>query len=339
MDFKIRFESERIKMLFSRDLGIDLGTSSTLVCDKKGRIIIREPSVVAVDVKTKRVVATGDEAKAMIGRTPGSIVAVHPLKDGVIADFDMTSDMLRNFIYRSSKRELFTRTRIVISVPSGVTEVERRAVEDAVRSAGAQDVELIEAPMAAALGAGLPVFEATGSMVVDIGGGTCDVAVISLGGIASCKSIKVGGDALDEAIIEHMKGAHHLLIGANTAEDIKLKIGSALPYDGEGAMDVKGRNLTNGLPKSVEITSEEIREVLNEPVNKIVTAVREALEVTLPELAADIIDRGIYLTGGASRLRGLADLISKETKIAVHTPENLTDCVALGTSIKLRRAR
>lgn len=326
-------------MLFSRDLGIDLGTANTLVCDKKGRIIIREPSVVAVDVKSKRVLATGDEAKAMIGRTPGSIVAVRPLKDGVIADFDMTSDMLRSFIYRSSKRNLFTKTRVVISVPSGVTEVERRAVEDAVRSAGAQEVELIEEPMAAALGAGLPVFDATGSMVVDIGGGTCDVAVISLGGIAACRSIKVGGDALDEAIVNHMKKAHHLLIGDNTAEEIKLKIGSACPYDGEGAMEVRGRNLTDGLPKSVEITSAEIREVLSEPVNRIISAIRETLEVTLPELASDIIDRGIYLTGGASQLRGLAELISKETKIAVHIPENPVDCVALGTSIKLRRAR
>lgn len=326
-------------MIFSRDIGIDLGTANTVICDKKGRVIIREPSVVAVDVKTKRVLATGDEAKSMIGRTPGSIVAVRPLQDGVIADFDMTSDMLRSFIYRSSRRNLFTRTRVVVSVPSGVTEVERRAVEDAVRSAGAQEVELIEESMAAALGSGLPVFEATGSMIVDIGGGTCDVAVISLGGIAACRSIKVGGNAFDEAIVNHMKKAHNLLIGGNTAEDIKLKIGSAASYDGEGAMDVRGRNLVDGLPKSVEITSQEIREVLAEPVGKIISAIRETLEVTLPELAADIIDRGIYLAGGASQLRGLADLISKETKIAVHIPEKPLDCVAIGTSIKLRRAQ
>ncbi|MGN1122745.1 MAG: rod shape-determining protein [Eubacterium sp.] len=326
-------------MIFSRDIGIDLGTANTVICDKKGRVIIREPSVVAVDVKSKRVLATGDEAKAMIGRTPGSIVAVRPLQEGVIADFDMTSDMLRSFIYRSSKRNLFTRTRVVVSIPSGVTEVERRAVEDAVRSAGAQDVELIEESMAAALGSGLPVFEATGSMVVDIGGGTCDVAVISLGGIAACRSIKVGGDAFDDAIVNHMKKAHHLLIGKNTAEDIKLKIGSASAYDGEGAMEVRGRNLTDGLPKSIEITSAEIREVLSEPVNQIISAIRETLEVTLPELASDIIDRGIYLAGGASQLRGLAELISKETKIAVHIPEKPLDCVAIGTSIKLRRAQ
>lgn len=324
-------------MIFSRDIGIDLGTANTIICDKKGRVVIREPSVVAVDVKTKRVLATGDEAKAMIGRTPGSIVAVRPLQDGVIADFDMTSDMLRSFIYRSSRRNLFTKTRVVVSVPSGVTEVERRAVEDAVRSAGAQEVELVEESMAAALGSGLPVFEATGSMIVDIGGGTCDVAVISLGGIAACRSIKVGGNAFDEAIANHMKKAHNLLIGGNTAEDIKLKIGSACAYDGEGAMDVRGRNLVDGLPKSVEITSEEIREVISEPVGQIITAIKETLEVTLPELAADIIDRGIYLAGGASQLRGLADLISRETKIAVHIPEKPLDCVAIGTSIKLRR--
>lgn len=325
-------------MLFSRDIGIDLGTSNTLVADRKGRILINEPSVVAVDVKTKRVVATGNQAKQMIGRTPGSIVAVKPLNYGVIADFDMTSDMLRSFIYRSSKRNLFTRTRVVISIPSNVTEVERRAVEDAVRSAGAQDVELIEESMAAALGAGLPVFEATGSMVVNIGGGTCDVAVLSLGGVAASKSIKVGGDAFDEAIVLHMKDKHDLLIGSNTAEDIKLKIGSANIYDGEAAMEVKGRNLTNGLPKSVEITSAEVREVLSVPVNNILNAIKETLELTLPELAADIIDKGIYLTGGACQLRGLADLISKETGIAVHIPEKPTECVALGTSIKLRRA-
>lgn len=343
MDYFVDFYKPTLKvrdihMLFSRDLGIDLGTSNTLVCDKKGRIIINEPSVVAVDVKSKRVVATGSEAKLMIGRTPGSIVAVRPLNYGVIADFDMTSDMLRNFIYRSSKRSLFTRTRVVVSIPSNVTEVERRAVEDAARSAGAQDVELIEESMAAALGAGLPVFDATGSMVVNIGGGTCDVAVLSLGGIAASKSIKVGGDAFDKTIIEYMKNEHDLMIGDNTAEDIKLKIGSADIYDGEAAMEVRGRNLSDGLPKSIETTSSEIRKVLSEPVNEIINAIKETLEVTLPELAADIIDKGIYLTGGACQLRGLSDLIAKETGIAVHIPEKPAECVAVGTSIKLRRA-
>ena len=325
-------------MLFSRDIGIDLGTSNTLVADKKGHIIINEPSVVAVDVKSKRVLATGNEAKDMIGRTPGSIVAVRPMRDGVIADFDMTADMLHDFMYRASKRNMFTKTRVVICVPSGVTEVERRAVEDAVRSAGAQDVELIDEPMAAALGAGLPVYEATGSMIVDIGGGTCDVAVVSLGGIASCNNVKVGGDAMDEAIVNYMRKMHNILIGERTAEEIKLKIGSAREYDGEAAMQVRGRNLTDGLPGSVEITSADVRYVLQEPVNTIITAIKETLEVTLPELAADIIERGIYLTGGASQLRGLRDLIEDEVKIPVVVPDNPTQCVALGTSIKLRRA-
>ena len=327
------------KMLFSRDIGIDLGTSNTRVADKKGHIIINEPSVVAVDVKSKRVLATGNEAKNMIGRTPGSIVAVRPMRAGVIADFDMTADMLHDFMDRSTSRNVFTKTRVVVSVPSDVTEVERRAVEDAVRSAGAQEVELIEQSMAAALGAGLPVYEATGSMIIDIGGGTTDIAVLSLGGIACCNSIKVGGEAMDDSIVTYMRKTHNLLIGDRTAEDIKLKIGSALEYDGEAAMEVRGRNLADGLPGSVEITSSDIREVLQEPVGQILTAVKETLEVTLPELSADIIHRGIYLTGGASRLRGLRDLIENEIKIPIIVPENSTDCVALGTSIKLRRAK
>lgn len=326
-------------MLFSRDIGIDLGTSNTKVVDRKGHIIINEPSVVAVDVKSKRVLATGNEAKSMIGRTPGSIVAVRPIRDGVIADFDMTADMLHDFMYRSSSKNIFTKTRVVICVPSDVTEVERRAVEDAVRSAGAQDVELIEASMAAALGVGLPVYEATGSMIVDIGGGTCDVAVLSLGGIACCNSIKVGGDAMDDTIVTYLRKSHNLLIGERTAEDIKLKLGSAIEYDGEAAMDVRGRNLDDGLPGSVEITSADIRRVLSEPVGQIINVIKETLEVTLPELAADIIDRGIYLTGGASQLRGLKDLIEKEVGIPVTVPENFNDCAALGTSVKLRRAK
>lgn len=325
-------------MIFSRDIGIDLGTSNTLVTDKRGHILIKEPSVVAVDVKSKRVLTTGEEAKKMIGRTPGSIVSVHPIREGVIADFDMTVDMLHDFMFRSSKRSFFTKTRVVICVASDVTEVERRAVEDAAHSAGAQEVELIEAPMAAALGAGLPVFEATGSMIVDIGGGTCDIAVVSLGGIASCKSIKVGGDEMDEAIVTYMR-KHNLLIGERTAEDIKLKIGSALEYDGEGAMEVRGRNISDGLPGSVEITSADVRFILEEPVNEIINAIKETLEVTLPELSADIIERGVYLTGGASQLRGLKERIEKEINIKVIVPENPVDCVALGTSIKLRRAK
>lgn len=326
-------------MLFSRDIGIDLGTSNTKVADKKGHIIINESSVVAVDVKSKRVLATGNEAKNMIGRTPGSIVAVRPMRDGVIADFDMTADMLHDFMYRSSTKNIFTKTRVVISVPSDVTEVERRAVEDAVRSAGAQEVELIESSMAAALGVGLPVYEATGSMIIDIGGGTCDVAVLSLGGIACCNSIKVGGEAMDEAIVSYMRKNHNLLIGERTAEDIKLKLGSAAEYDGEAAMEVRGRNLADGLPGSVEITSADVRYVLQEPVSQIIAVIKETLEVTLPELASDIIDRGIYLTGGASQLRGLPKLIEEEIGIPVIVPENFNDCVALGTSVKLRRAK
>ena len=326
-------------MIFSRDIGIDLGTSTTRVADKKGHIVINEPSVVAVDVKSKRVFATGNEAKSMIGRTPGSIVPVRPMRGGVIADFDMTVDMLHDFMYRASKRNMFTKTRVVISVGSQVTEVERRAVEDAVRSAGAQEVELIESPMAAALGAGLPVFEATGSMIIDIGGGTCDVAVMSLGGIAACKSIKVGGEALDDAIVAYMKRQHNMLIGERTAEDIKIKLGSATQYDGEGAMEIRGRNLADGLPKSMEINSNDVRDILREPVSQIVEAIRETLEVTLPELAADIMERGIYLTGGGSQLRGLKELIEQQTNIPVIVPENAIDCVVNGTSIKLRRAR
>lgn len=326
-------------MILTKDIGIDLGTENTLICDRKGRITISEPSVVAVDVKTRRVLATGKQAKAMIGRTPGSIVAVKPLKDGVIADFDMTADMLHDFIYRSAKSSVFTKTRAVISVPSGVTEVERRAVEDALRAAGASEVELIEEPLAAALGVGLPVFETTGSMIVDIGGGTCDVAVITLGGIAARKSIKTAGNALDEAIINYLKKEHSLLIGTVTAEDIKIKIGSAGEYDGEGAMEVRGRNLENGLPKAIEITSADVREILREPVAEMIEAIRETLEVTLPELASDIIDKGIYITGGTSLLRGLPELIAKETGIAVYTPEHPLEAVAMGASMKLRRAR
>ena len=326
-------------MIFSRDIGIDLGTSTTLVADRKGNVIINEPSVVAVDVKSKRVLATGGEAKKMIGRTPGSIVPVMPIRAGVIADFDMTADMLHDFMYRSSKRSMFTKTRVVISVPSGVTEVERRAVKDAARAAGAQEVELMEAPMAAALGAGLPVFEATGSMIVDIGGGTCDIAVVSLGGIAACRSIKVGGDAFDEAIVNYMKRKHGLLIGERTAEDIKLKIGSAAAYDGEAAMEVRGRNLEDGLPGSAEVTSADIRYVLNDPVDAIIIAVKETLEVTLPELAADIMDRGIYLAGGAAKLRGLKQRLEEEIRIPVILPDDPSECVVKGTAAKLRRAK
>ncbi|MBR3803436.1 MAG: rod shape-determining protein [Clostridia bacterium] len=324
-------------MLFSQDIGIDLGTANTLVFVKGKGIVIREPSVVAVDVRTQppRVVAVGAEAKEMIGRTPGSITAVRPLKDGVIADFDVTADMLKAFIKRAISSSPFSRARVMICIPSGVTEVERRAVHDAARSAGAKYVSLIEEPMAAAIGAGLPVSEATGSMVVDIGGGTAEVAVLSLGDIVTSRSARVAGDDFDDAIIAYIKKKYNLLVGERTAEDIKIRIGSAYAYDGEGAMNVKGRNLMDGLPKNVEVTSEEIREALSDPVSQIIDAIRSTLEKTPPELAADIIDHGIMLTGGGALLRGLDKLIEIETKMPVHIAQNPLDCVVDGTGICL----
>ena len=327
--------------MFSQDIGIDLGTANTLVFVKGKGIVIREPSVVAVDVRTipHKVVAVGTEAKEMIGRTPGSIVAERPLKDGVIADFDITADMLKEFIHRAISGSPFSKARVMICIPSGVTEVERRAVHDAARSAGAKYVSLIQEPMAAATGAGLPVSEATGSMVVDIGGGTSEVAVISLGDIVTSRSARVAGDNFDESIIAYIKKKYNLLIGERTAEDIKIKIGSAYPYEGEGALDVKGRNLMDGLPKNIEVTSEEIREALADPVNQILDAIRATLEKTPPELAADIIDHGIMLTGGGALLRGLDRLISVETKMPVHVAENPLDCVVDGTGICLESGK
>lgn len=327
--------------MFTQDIGIDLGTANTLVFVKGKGIVIREPSVVAVDVRTipHKVVAVGTEAKEMIGRTPGSIVAERPLKDGVIADFDITADMLKEFIHRAISGSPFSRARVMICIPSGVTEVERRAVHDAARSAGAKYVSLIQEPMAAAIGAGLPVSEATGSMVVDIGGGTSEVAVISLGDIVTSRSARVAGDNFDDSIIAYIKKKYNLLIGERTAEDIKIKIGSAYPYEGEGALDVKGRNLMDGLPKNIEVTSEEIREALADPVNQILDAIRATLEKTPPELAADIIDHGIMLTGGGALLRGLDKLISVETKMPVHVAENPLDCVVDGTGICLESGK
>lgn len=324
-------------MLFSQDIGIDLGTANTLVFVKGKGIVIREPSVVAVDVRTQppKVVAVGAEAKEMIGRTPGSITAVRPLKDGVIADFDVTADMLKSFIKRAISGSPFNRARVMICIPSGVTEVERRAVHDAARSAGAKYVSLIEEPMAAAIGAGLPVSEATGSMVVDIGGGTAEVAVLSLGDIVTSRSARVAGDDFDDAIIAYIKKKYNLLVGERTAEDIKIRIGSAYAYEGEGAMNVKGRNLMDGLPKNVEVTSEEIREALSDPVSQIIDAIRSTLEKTPPELAADIIDHGIMLTGGGALLRGLDKLIEIETKMPVHIAQNPLDCVVDGTGLCL----
>ena len=324
-------------MLFTQDIGIDLGTANTLVFVKGKGIVIREPSVVAVDQKSNppRVVAVGMEAKEMIGRTPGSITAVRPLKDGVIADFEITAEMIAAFIKRTTKRSPFSRIRVLLCIPSGVTEVERKAVYDAAKSAGAKYVSLIEEPMAAAIGAGLPVSEATGSMVVDIGGGTSEVAVISLGDVVTANSARVAGDNFDEAIIAYIKKKYNLLIGERTAEDIKVKIGSAYPYDGEGTINIKGRNLMDGLPKNVDITSEEIREAMADTVSMIVDSVKSTLEKTPPELAADIIDHGIMLTGGGALLRGLDKLIAAETKIPVIVANNPLDCVADGTGICL----
>jgi len=318
-------------MFLTRDIGIDLGTANTLVYVKGKGIVIREPSVVAVDVKNDTVLAVGTEAKEMIGRTPGSIMAVRPLKDGVIADFDITSDMLKHFIHKAMNGAHFCRPRVVVCIPSGVTEVERRAVDEAVRSAGAKYVETIAEPMAAAIGAGLRVDEAAGCMVVDIGGGTSEVAVISLGDIVTSCSVRTAGDDFDEAIISYIKKKYNLLIGDRTAEDIKINLGSAFPCGEEMEMEVKGRNQLDGLPKNITVSSSEIREALADPVNAIVNAIRYTLENTPPELAADIIDNGIMLTGGGALLRALDQIISRETGIPVHIAENPMDCVVIGT--------
>ncbi len=318
-------------MFLNRDIGIDLGTANTLVYMRGKGIVMREPSVVAVDVKKEEVMAVGSEAKEMIGRTPGSISAVRPLKDGVIADFEVTSEMLRHFIKAAMHNSMFHRPRLIVCIPSGVTEVERRAVDEAARQAGAKDVELIAEPMAAAIGAGLQVEEAAGCMVVDIGGGTSEVAVISLGDIVTSCSVRTAGDDFDEAIISYIKKKYNLLIGERTAEDIKIKLGSAFPYDDEQSMDVKGRNLVDGLPKNITVTSEEIRESLADPVSAIVDAIRSTLERTPPELSADIINNGIMLTGGGALLRGLDVLINRETGMPVHVAENPLDCVVMGT--------
>lgn len=317
--------------IFSKDIGIDLGTANTLVYMRGKGIIIREPSVVAVDVRQDKVRYVGQEAKDVIGRTPGSIMAVRPLKDGVIADFDITTSMLQEFIKKAINGAIFSKPRVIICIPSGVTAVERRAVKEAAQNAGAKRVSIIEEPMAAAIGAGLPVAEPTGSMIVDIGGGTSEVAVISLGGIVASRSVRIAGDELDLAIINYIKKKYNLLIGERTAENIKINIGSAYKTDKEGVMDIKGRNLLNGLPENITITSEEIREALAEPLSHILEAIRITLEKTPPELAADIIDQGITLAGGGALLHGLDKLISKETGMPVHIAENPLDCVAEGT--------
>jgi rod shape-determining protein MreB and related proteins len=320
--------------LFSNDLAIDLGTATTLTFVKGKGIVSNEPSVVAVqrgNNGVKKVLAVGKEAKEMLGRTPGNIVAVRPMKDGVIADFEVTEAMLRYFITRAHNRRTLVRPRIIICVPSGITEVEKRAVRDSALAAGAREVYLIEEPMAAAIGAGLPITEPSGNMIVDIGGGTTEVAVISLAGIVMSKSIRVGGDKMDEAIVQHIKRKYNLLIGERTAEDIKKQIGSAYPLEEVLTVEVKGRDLVAGVPKTLTINSDEIRDALAEPVNAIVEAVRVVLERTPPELSADIVDRGIVLSGGGSQLKNLDVLLREETGLPVMVSENPQLAVVLGT--------
>ena len=334
---------EALRNMFTCDIGIDLGTANTLVYMKGRGIIIREPSVVAVDARTDelRVRCVGHEAKAISGAAPNSILAVRPLTDGVIADFDITAAMLQSFIRQACGSRLFVRPRVVICVPSGVTEVERRAVRQAAAKAGARQVTVIEEPMAAALGAGLPTAEPVGSMIVDIGGGTAEVAVISLSGIVASRSVRCAGDALDQSITSFIKRKYNLLVGERTAEQIKLEIGSACPPDptdtehGETTMESKGRNLVDGLPKDILIRSEEVREAMNENLMRIVEAIKDTLECTPPELSSDIIDRGIMLSGGGALLRGLDTLIQNETGIEVHIAEAPLDCVALGAGAVL----
>ncbi|MBU0574376.1 MAG: rod shape-determining protein [Candidatus Margulisiibacteriota bacterium] len=316
---------------FSRDLGIDLGTATTLVFARGEGIILCEPSVVAIDQNSNRALAIGNEAKSMLGRTPANIVAVRPMRDGVIADFEVTEMMLRHFISKSHNRSNFVRPRIVVGVPSGITGVEKRAVLDAAAHAGAREAYLVEEPMAAAIGANLPVSEAAGSMIVDIGGGTTEVAVLALGGIVVSKSIRVAGDELDDAIVAHCRKNYNLLIGERTAEQIKIDIGSAYPLSEERTVEVRGRDLVTGLPKTLTLTSSEVRDALAEPVATIVDSVRITLEKTPPELASDIMDRGIVMAGGGSLLRGLDKHLSQETDMSVYVVDDPISCVAYGT--------
>lgn len=316
--------------IFSKDIGIDLGTANTLVYVRGRGIVVREPSVVAIDKYEGKVLAVGSAANEMIGRTPENIVAVRPMKDGVIADFDITQAMIRAFIKQANVSNIF-KPRVVVCIPSGITEVERRAVEEAVIQAGAKSVALIEEPMAAAIGSGLPVNEATGSMIVDIGGGTTEVAVISLGGIVASKSIRIAGNALDSAIINYLKKEHQINIGDKMAEEIKLAIASAYEDDEEAVYEVRGRDVSTGLPKTAQIKESEMREAISENVEEMVEAIKLTLENTPPELAADIMERGITLTGGGALIKGLDKLITEITKIPTHVAEYPLDCVVVGT--------
>jgi rod shape-determining protein MreB and related proteins len=317
---------------FSNDMAIDLGTANTLVYVKGQGIVLNEPSIVAIHQADNTVLAVGKEAKAMLGRTPGNIVAIRPLKDGVIADFDVTEKMLGYFIRRVHKRRALVRPRIVIGVPSGITQVEKRAVRDSAMQAGAREVYLIEEPMAAAIGAGMPITEPGGNMIVDIGGGTTEVAVISLSGIVYSRSVRIAGDEMDEAIVQYIRKNYNLLVGERRAEEIKIKLGSAYPIDGERrTVEVKGRDLIDGIPKTIVIGDDEIREALREPIMTIVDAVRTALERTPPELAADIVDKGIVVTGGGALLKGLDLLLRQETNLPITIADDPLSCVALGT--------
>ena len=322
---------DRLSNYFSNDIAIDLGTANTLVYLKGSGIVLNEPSVVSVDQKTKKVYAVGAEAKTMLGKTPDHITAIRPMKDGVIADFDITEVMLREFIRKAQKKRFFIRPRIVVSVPSGITEVERRAVTDSCQNAGARQVYLVAEPIAAAIGVGLPVDKPSGNMVIDIGGGTTEIAVIALNGIVTDISIRIGGDEMDEVIVQHIKKAYNLLIGDQTAEHVKMVIGSATKLKQEEEMEIKGRDLVSGIPKTLRISSVEIREALAEPLSQITAAVKTALEQTPPELAADIVDRGIVMMGGGSLLRGIDRLLKDETNLPINVVEDPLTCVVLGS--------
>lgn len=316
--------------LIGRDMGIDLGTANTLIYVKNKGIVLEEPSIVAIEKNEKRILAVGKEAKRMIGRTPSNIIAIRPLKDGVIADFETTEKMLRYFIQKVHRNVTFARPRIVICVPSGITPVEKKAVLEVTEQAGARSAYIIEEPLAAAIGANLPIDEPTGSIIVDVGGGTSEVAVISMGGIVASQSLRIGGDEMDEAIIYYLKKEHNLLIGERTAENVKIEIGSAFPLENEEKMEINGRDLVTGLPKTIIITSQQIRKALEKPVGDIVNSIVEVLDETPPELSSDIMKRGIYMAGGGSMLKGLTERVSRETHCPVHMAEEPMAAVAVG---------
>ena len=322
---------DQVMGVFANDVAIDLGTANTLVYLRGKGIVLNEPSVVAVDRTTNKVIAVGKEAKSMLGRTPDEIHAVRPLKDGVIADFEKTEDLLREFIQKALRRRTWVRPRIIICVPSGITEVEKRAVQDSAQHAGAREVLLVPEPIAAAIGVGLPVGKPSGNMIIDIGGGTTEIAVMALNSIVNQQSIRVGGDEMDEAIVQYVKKAYNLLIGEQTAEMIKIKIGSAFRLEQEEEMEIKGRDLVAGIPKTMKISSVEVREALSEPLQQIVDALMQSLEKTPPELASDIVDRGIVMTGGGSLLRGIDMLLREATNLPITVAEDPLSCVVLGT--------